>query len=322
MRHNPLQFAVVREDPNTAIDAITRFNAASPLLIASGGCTFLSLKQARPDLRITLIDPNPAQLEHVENKIQALQNATTESLKAGFNIENDSPDGLNQKGNFESLFRGLRQFLCEFIMGPGEWRELFEGELRPEEAEERIFANPYWRTAFELFFCDALLNTMFGPDATQHAPSGSYPGYFQRAFERGFTMKGARDNYFLHHVFLGHYLDDPRRLPSYLVSRPKSISAELRCQALSDVDDIERFDFIDLSNIFDWMSPDACVKLADRLSRHAKAGTVVLWRQLNNTRNLEALFGKEFGFDHHYARELYRADRSMFYSSIHLGVKR
>jgi S-adenosylmethionine-diacylglycerol 3-amino-3-carboxypropyl transferase len=147
MRDNPLQFAIVREDPNTVVEAIERFTPSKALLIASGGCSCLTLRQVRPDLAITLFDPNPAQLEHVQEKLEALQSPSQTSLKALFNVGDDSPRCLNQSGNFASPFRRLRHFLCEFVMSPREWRELFEGELGAVVLAGRVFGNPYWKTA-------------------------------------------------------------------------------------------------------------------------------------------------------------------------------
>ena len=47
-------------------------HAKRVLLIASGGCTALSLVSRLPDLEIALVDPNSAQLDHVRAKIAAL----------------------------------------------------------------------------------------------------------------------------------------------------------------------------------------------------------------------------------------------------------
>ena len=68
MRDNPIQFAVVREDPRLDQEVFSRYPAKRPFLIASGGCTALTLQPLFPDAVFTLLDPNPAQLEHVRAK--------------------------------------------------------------------------------------------------------------------------------------------------------------------------------------------------------------------------------------------------------------
>ena len=104
-----------------------------------------------------------------------------------FNIGTSDPEGLNQNGNFESLFRGLREFIFDLVADESEIRALFEEEGQLANVSELLFSSKYWSVAFDLYFSDSLLNAMFGPDATQHAEAGSYPRYFQQLFEKGLT---------------------------------------------------------------------------------------------------------------------------------------
>jgi hypothetical protein len=48
MRDNPVQFAFVREDPEIEASLVRRDHSGSALLIASGGCTALSLQALFP----------------------------------------------------------------------------------------------------------------------------------------------------------------------------------------------------------------------------------------------------------------------------------
>ena len=104
MRDNDVQFAVVREDPMVEAELVRLTQASNVLLIASGGCTALTLQALFPDLHITLVDFNPAQLERIREKMRALQETDTGARCQRFNIGTNDPNGLNQNGNFESLF--------------------------------------------------------------------------------------------------------------------------------------------------------------------------------------------------------------------------
>lgn len=219
MRDNAVQFAVVREDPMVEAELVRLTRASNVLLIASGGCPALTLQALFPDY-ITLVDFNPAQLERVRAKMRVLRDADTATQRQRFNIGTSDPSGLNQNGNFESLFRGLRAFIFDLVADEAEIRFLFEDKNRLANVSELLFSSQYWSVAFDLYFSDSLLNAMFGPDATQHAEPGSYPRYFQALFEKGLTSATAFDNYFLHHVFLGYYLQRPASLPHYLLSPP------------------------------------------------------------------------------------------------------
>ena len=321
MRDNPVQFAVVREDPRLDQEVLSRYPAKRPLLIASGGCTALTLQPLFPNAEFTLLDPNPAQLEHVRAKTDAVHCTAATLRNATFNVEHDDPEGLSECGNFESLFRGLRRLLHDLLLPYEGWRRYFTVPGALGDIQAVVFDHPYWPVAFDMYFGDALLEAMFGPDAIQHAEPGSYPAYFRSVFERGLQQEAAFDNPFLHHVFLGHYLNRPACLPDYL-SLP---AADYRfCFVHGFVDhevDLSEHEFVGLSNILDWMAPAAVDALLDKVARELQPGSVVMWRQLNNERDLAARLRPAFDFDDSWCRSLQKRDRSLFYSSIHVGVR-
>ena len=322
MRDNKVQFAVVREDPMVEAELIRLTRASNVLLVASGGCTALTLQALFPDLHITLVDFNPAQLERVREKISALRDVDTATRHRRFNIGTSDPKGLNQSGNFESLFRGLREFIFDLVADEAKIRVLFEEEDRLAEVSELLFSSKYWSVAFDLYFSDSLLNAMFGPDATQHAEAGSYPRYFQTLFERGLTSAAAFDNYFLHHVFLGYYLQRPASLPYYLLVPPTDYRFQMVEGTLDRVPKLQRFDLISLSNIMDWMPLAEIVSLISYLQNEMKPGASVLYRQLNNYTDLSTYFGDSFEFNTALGVRFQEIERSLFYSSVHVGKRR
>ena len=312
------KFAVVREDPDAEADLCTRLVAGAVLVVASGGCTALTLSHRFPATKVTAFDLNPVQLAHVRDKRDAVARGDLVAL----NVGDDAASGLNQRGEFEGLFRTLRAVIAEFVAPPAELASFFssttaEGDRRA--MIERWRASRYWPVAFSLAFDDALLHAMFGPAATQHAEAGSYPGYFQRVFERGLTREGAATNPFLRHVLVGSY--DPSHAPAY-VHAGRALELELCEGALPDVPDLFRFDLFSLSNVFDW-SDDALVdRWAQALRTHARPGSAVLLRQLNNQRDLRRFFGGEFVFDDALGAALTTRDRSLFYERIEVAFRR
>ena len=90
---------------------------------------------------------------------------------------------------------------------------------------------------------------MFGKSAIQHAPKGSYPPYFRNVFEKALKESTLGENYFLHHIFLGHYIDHPKTLPIYLQSRQSNFNFDMIHGYLKDVPHIHLFDYVMLSNI-------------------------------------------------------------------------
>lgn len=304
------QFAVVREDPRIEYAVIERYGLSSALVVASGGCTALSLAARYPALRVAAFDFNPTQLAHVRHKQQLVAEGRHKALGVGVS------GGVNQCGAFEGLFRVLRHAIEEFVVSPqdmGAWFETGVGDI------EAWFASPYWPTAFAMAFSDALLTTMFGPAAVQHAEPGSYPAYFQGVIEAGLRDHGegdGRHNPYLQHILLGTYL--PADAPPYCkVQRPLELS--LRQGSLLDVDDLHTFDLVSLSNIFDWSDDDVVTTWAEALVKRLATGAVIVIRQLNNQRDLRRFFEPHFTFDGSLAQELLEQDRSLFYNRIEIG---
>ncbi|WP_338864438.1 DUF3419 family protein [Myxococcus stipitatus] len=313
-----LKFAVVREDPRLEQFLIERTQARSLLTVASGGCTLLTLAHENPSVELVGFDFNPRQLDHVREKAASLGTAAPEH----FNLRAATPTGLNQRGEFEGLFRTLRHFIEEFVAPSHQLQAFFEPTTSPSERNTlrtSWFASAYWPVAFQLAFADGLLHAMFGPAATQHAAPGSYPGYFQATFERGLRREDAHRNPYLQHILLGAYR--PEDGPSYLrATSPRPF--QLIQGSLPDVPGLGRFDVISLSNIFDWSDDTLVAEWAALLSREARPGCAVLLRQLNNQRDLRRFFSPAFEFDDALGTRLQAQDRSLFYERIEVGFRR
>lgn len=299
-----LKFAVVREDAETEQAVCERVSARRVLVVASGGCTALTL--ARRGFDVTAFDVNPAQLAHVRAKRDAVERGDRPAL-----------DAMNGRGEFEKLFRTLRRFVEEFVAEPAELARFFDAPHAERVAMlERWRASRYWPVAFAITFHDAFLHAMFGPAATQHAEPGSYPGYFQRVFERGLLRADAARNPFLQHVFLDRYLEPP----AYVSSRGP-LDFELALGTLLDVPDFARFDVISLSNVFDWSDDALVASWADRLCNDAHPGAAIIVRQLNNRRDVRRFFRDAFAFDDALGAALQERDRSLFYERIEVGFR-
>jgi S-adenosylmethionine-diacylglycerol 3-amino-3-carboxypropyl transferase len=321
LKKNPIQFSVVREDPIVEISLIRQFKIIKPILIGSGGCTAFALASEFQKMPIALIEPNPAQVKLIKDKIKILETSNRLQIEKKFGVGQslDIGESLIEKGNFESLFRSLRSFIYEFIVDRSKIEKLL---LTGTEKEwKTIFSHPYWPVAFDLFFSNSILLAMFGPAAIQHAPPESYSEYFRQVFENGLIRRDRQNNYFLHHVFLGRYLKRRASLPAYLQKPPKKVAVKFFQCTAQNLDDYSPYDFVSLSNIFDWSSENEIRDMALKLNEELKVGTMVLYRQLNNRKNFRHFFGDHFQWLSSEAKELHLKDRSLFYSSIHIARK-
>jgi S-adenosylmethionine-diacylglycerol 3-amino-3-carboxypropyl transferase len=312
-----VKFAVVREDPAVELRLCDLTHAHAALVVASGGCTALSLAAERPSLAVSAFDLSRPQLEHVRAKAMAV---AAHDLRA-LGVDDGDPGSLAQRGHFEGLFRVLRRFVEEFVAPPAEIADLFERADPAHTAATvaRWTANGYWPAAFATCFNDAWLHAMFGPAATQHAVPGSYPGYFQRAFERGLARPDAAQNPFLQHVLLGRYL--ARDAPAY-VRAHRLLSLDLVLGSLHDVPDLGRFEVVSLSNVFDWSDDATLASWADLLAASLRPGSAILVRKLNNQRDVRRFFAPAFDFDDRLGAELHAEDRSLFYERIEVAFRR
>ena len=80
------------------------------------------------------------------------------------------------------------------------------------------------------------------------------------------------------------------------------------------------FDFVHLSNILDWLSPDEARATLDLAWRALRPGGWTLIRQLNSNLDIQAL-GERFQWQRTPAEALHNRDRSFFYRGLHLGRK-
>lgn len=311
-----VKFAVVREDPRIEEVLVRRRHPERVLCVASGGDTAIHLAFRFPEVHITAFDFNPAQIEHARRKAAAIADAEHDRL----NIDDASEDGLSQLGSFEALFRILRRAHIDLVGEESELETFFSPMTSLEERAQLLESwtrSPYWPRLFEITFYHPLLNTMFGPEATQHAEAGSYPRYFQRVFEDGLAREDAATNPFLQHIFLGRY--NSADAPDFLTSE-RALDVDWLEGTLLDVpDSLDRFGLIHLSNIFDWSSDDLVRAWSRRLREECRPGATIVIRQLNNHRALESFFEPDFTFDHDLGDALLRDDRSLFYNRILVG---
>ncbi len=318
-----LLYAVIREDPRLEGDLVNRVRAKRVLTVASGGCVTLSLASRFPQLEVTSFDRSRAQLEHVAEKAAA---ASRREL-ALLNVEEASSDGLNQRGELERAFRVLRKFFEEFIAPHQELLAFFTRTppLHVLDAMVRRWTSSrYWAAAFHACFSEELLKTTMGPRLLRHAQAGSFPLYFQKAFERGLRRDAAPENPFLQHVFLGgyrrgcepHYVRYGTRLGGAIGRRIRLVHG-----TLESIEDLESYDVVSLSNIFDGLDDDEIARSTEMLAKRMKKGAALLVRHMNNQRSLRKYLEPHLSFDTQIGRSYFLRDRSLFYGFFDVAFR-
>jgi S-adenosylmethionine-diacylglycerol 3-amino-3-carboxypropyl transferase len=350
-----LQFSQVREDP--LIDAGVVRRSPGPdrhvMLVASAGCTALSLLTESTVRTIEAVDINPTQLALCRLKAAAVACLESPDLLAFLGAVPGAPldhwphvarelpaadralwenhrdwlaMGVLRAGNYERLFAVWRCFLHQFVAAEGLCRDLFASPgLTAQATTFERFNQTYWPVGFTLAFHADFLNAMFGPKATQHA-EGPYDRYFEGVFRHAITAVPVRDNYFLSQLLLDAYLpDEPDGLPPYL--QPRHLNTVRRglerirwrqgtFPAVLGEREGPPLAMVQLSNILDWCTADEGEVIAAALIPHLLPGARLLVRQLNNTSGLPQRLNERLQWDAEADRTLQAAERSFFYNRV------
>lgn len=347
----PLAFAQVREDPlldQWVVEAVGQ--DANILMIASGGCTAAYLAADPRVARLHLVDANPAQLALARVKLRLLQTATpAERLRtlghalcpmaerqAALNAELTAlglpPDvfgpletisawGVDHAGRYERVFRALQAHLAE------RRPEIARLLTLPDPAEQgrRIDPGVPLHQALDAALDEAMalpnLVRLFGEEATRN-PVESFSRHFARRIRHVLGTLPAADNPYLWQMLQGRY---PENAPApWFTAAPPARLPEVTLSKgfMTDVLAKERgYDFVHLSNILDWLTPEQGRATLDLAAQALVPGGWTLIRQLNSTLDIPAL-GKQFEWLSDQARALHAKDRSFFYRALHLGRKR
>ncbi len=330
-------------------------------MIASGGCTAALLAAMPEVGRLHLVDPNPAQLALARLKLRLLQTANADERAAllGHAPMNDRSARLREHlaaldlgadalgpldtvaalgpdhaGRYERCFAELTRSLADQadaldallrLRDPVEQARRVESTTplgrRMDEALDEVLALPN-------------LVRLFGAEATNN-PVEPFARHFARRIRHVLATLPAADNPYLWQMLKGCYpavripwLDTWRQDSDLAVVHDRQdrnlAATTTRANGfMADALQAEpaAFDFVHLSNILDWLTPEKATHTLDVAARALRPGGWTLIRQLNSTLDIPAL-GPMFEWHVDDAARLHGADRSFFYRGLHLGRKR
>jgi S-adenosylmethionine-diacylglycerol 3-amino-3-carboxypropyl transferase len=348
----PVAFAQVREDALLDQWVIAQLGAgARVLLVASGGCTAAALAAAPNLARLHLVDANPAQLALSRLKLRLLQTATPlerlallghEPLAAparkqrlagelhalGLPADVLGPTdfvaevGPDHAGRYECVFAELRRTLSDQTDALAAVLELTD---LVEQAHRVEPATPLRRRLDEaLDAVMALPNLvhLFGAEATNN-PVEPFSRHFARRIRHALATLPANTNPYLWQMLKGCYppgVPCPWLAVPPLTRIPEVVwTTSFMAEALAVAP--AAFDFVHLSNILDWLTPEKAQTTLDLAAQALRPGGWTLIRQLNSTLDIPSL-GPMFDWQTAAANDLHARDRSFFYRALHLGRKR
>lgn len=349
-----IAFSQVREDPRIELRVIQELAKQQKplrvLLVASGGCTALSLLTNPAIAKIEAVDLNPAQLQLVELRRQALLHLSLneqlqligvdESVGDRLNIyaklRPDLPTntqsfwdarqdqiafGVNRVGRFEQLFRELAAKFAQI-------------GVDPLKAPLTAIQHPQWRDLFEqVFERDKLVQT-FGEAAVNYSMDRSFGEHFADVFAKALQRFNPTENYFVTQVWDDRYTSDltGKGVPLYLQAAAQNDIRELGTDRLQlhqgafadriqQLAGLEKFDLIQFSNISDWMPLNALHQMLTDAVDCLNSGGAIIGRRLNGDHDLGTIMAEHIAVDRQLSQELLECDRSFFYREVVVGFR-
>jgi len=348
----PVAFAQVREDSLIDQWIVRQIPAASRgIMIASGGCTAALLASENKLDCLTLVDTNRAQLELTRLKIAFLTDLdpserlsllghachTLKSEISGRLLSEEllrlqigkdtfgpvklvSKIGLDFVGRYELLFARL-----EYIISDSQSTEAMLRLSNPQEQIDFLKSNPAYVERLESAFSDVMalpnLVRLFGEEATQNAIL-PFSLHFLKRMRHAVETLPAASNPYLSQLLTGRFSN--RTVYPWLEVPKKQIRTRMNyvqsTMARALYESAEKFDFIHLSNILDWLSRDDATALLALASQQLKKGGWLITRQLNSDLPIADLC-QSLAWQQEIAERLHAQDRSFFYQKLHVARK-
>jgi len=347
-------FAQVREDPlidRWVIEQCATVSGGCEVIqIASGGCTAAVLAAMPAVTHLHLVDPNPAQLALTRMKLWLLAHRPpaarlailghaampaelrADALRTVFTalalgdgclgpLAEVARLGPDQAGRYERVFAALRQHLAPHAPAIRALLTLTKVAEQQRLAAPATLLGQALDEAFATAMALPNLVTLFGAEATGNAVMEFHLHFADRLRHVLATLPAATNPY-LWQVLQGthaarkavEWLDQPMAVPRGEITATTGTMDH----ALAEMP--RRFHVVHLSNILDWLSPEAAARTLALAWDALRPGGWVVIRQLNSSLAIPEL-GRGFTWSSAAANALHVQDRSFFYRTLHLGRK-
>jgi len=347
----PLAFAQVRED--AALDVCVAEQLGEDvrvIMVGSGGCTAAALAACPSVARLHIVDPNPAQIALCGLKLRLLQafqsderlallghipmppaarqaRLTSELQLLGISPETLGPPeligemGPDYLGRYECVFAALRRELHDHQKDLASLLELYDPAEQARRVDATTALGRALEEAFERVMALPNLVKLFGEGATGNRREPFSRHFASRTRHVLATMSAAETPY-LSQMLLGRFTNmvvypwlaakAPSQMPN-ITWATTTMNEALRAYQ-------EKFDFVHLSNILDWLCPEEARWTLELAWAALRDGGQVVVRQLNSRLDIPGLESR-FDWQEDLSRKLLQTDRSFFYRAIYVGRK-
>ena len=346
-----VRYAQCWEDADVLTEALDVQPGDVCLSIASAGDNTLALLTRNP-LKVIALDLSPAQLACLELRVAAyreLQHAElleligsrpstrraelyqrcrgrlTEAARAFWDGKpGELEAGIGAAGKFERYFALFRRHVIPLIHSRRKVTQLLAGGSHQERNDfyDGHWDTWRWRLLFRVFFSRFMMGRLGRDPSFFRYVQGSVADRILARSRYALTELDPSQNPYLQWILTGTHGD---ALP--LALRPEHFETiranldrlEWRCASLGDFLDtcppasIDRFN---LSDVFEYMSPEESHRLLERLAAAGRrGGRLAYWNMLAPRRRPESLAHRLRPLDD-LARRLHASDKAFFYSDF------
>jgi S-adenosylmethionine-diacylglycerol 3-amino-3-carboxypropyl transferase len=344
-----IRYAQCWEDADVLLEALAPGPGKRCLSIASAGDNTLALL-ARAPQRVLAIDLSPAQLACLELRVAAYRALEYPDLLA---LVGSRPSdrrlhlysacrphlslaslafwddhrailerGLGSAGKFERYFATFRTRVLPLVHRRLRVRALFAPRPQPERLAfyNGRWSNLRWTLLFQVFFSRRVMGALGRDPEFFRYVEGSVADRILARACYAMTELAPADNPYLHWIMLGTHGDAlpfALREENFEPIRRNLDALEWRCCALEQaLDGAEKFDCFNLSDIFEYMSPQAYEQLLRLIVAASRpAARLAYWNMLaprSRPQSMAALLDPLAEL----SASLFRRDKAFFYSAL------
>jgi S-adenosylmethionine-diacylglycerol 3-amino-3-carboxypropyl transferase len=345
-----IRYAQVWEDADILLHALDIQPGQVCLAIASAGDNALAMLSRSPE-RVIALDLSPAQLACLELRVAAYRELSHDELlifigsKSGKNREDLyqrcrnqlSPDvqhfwdrngaairrGIGAAGRFENYFATFRRYILPLIHSQERVNRLLKGGTLEQRQTfyQQEWDNWHWRLMFRLFFSRFAMGLGRDPSFFKYV-QGSVGDRLLTRTRHALTVLDPAENPYLQWILTGQHLT---ALPYAL--RPENFDAirqnldrlEWHCVSLENFleqvgeNAIDRYN---LSDIFEYLSPDNYHQLLQRLVAAGRPGGRLAYWNMLVPRSRPAFMADQLQPLTTLGQTLHAQDKAFFYSAF------
>jgi S-adenosylmethionine-diacylglycerol 3-amino-3-carboxypropyl transferase len=235
-------------------------------------------------------------------------------------------NGVIHSGKFENYFYKFRQYVLPWVHSRRAVTEWMKEKSRDHRIEyyDRRWNNLRWRYLYRIFFSRFVMGRLGRDPEFFRYVEGSVGDRLLARTRYALTELSTHDNPYLAYILTGNYTDSA--LPRYLrpehfqvirdgLNRLQVVQGPIDNIAESAKDNAsQRFDGFNLSDIFEYLSPELSAAVYGKLMESARPGARLVYWNMMVPRSCPSILADRIESRKELAETLFAKDKAWFYS--------